>query len=623
MADVSAQPIPDWGSLLSSYGQGQANIGLTNSQANLAQAQATQSIPAQAGLARAQTGLAGAQTNLVGAQAQKANLEVKMIQKAMADAEATQNSNQQGSDSDIDPTQVGVSSYLNNSWFVDPKGPASLQPYLQNPALAAAFPQVVQRADEMRKIAVESATAKNQNEANDVYQTASTLMQNDGGAPLQSLLKLKDGSKLNLIGKAINGRTDMTQAEKDQAAEAAIESAAKTSFRFTGQKPTVVGDQERSEQTGQPVAGAPGVRPSPGEQISSAQWARTPQTATVNGRDTTTRPIDLGINGAQDLLKDKRGIKFSSPPPSDQQAPIAGGGNPQTASPQQPTPGGGQGTAPTGKQPPISKDEQQTQALRQAGLNDPQIDFVKSRQPGFPQIPSNEKPNPDDLKARDIYRAQAQKLSDATNTEFARAQDTVTHMTQIKNLLNTPGLKLGPGSQEYSQLQTIFNQWTGSSAGQAGAYQVLTKVLNATEMNDLLQQFHSEGAQVRLGAYESRLIMEKLTANPNLTKEAINQMLKWQQSDAQYTLDKSRTAAATIAAGKSVANFNTEYGTKFPKQDIVDTSVSQLNGGKSLNFDGAKGKSYQHAEVSASAAKLGMPVTMLEDQLRKAGANIQ
>src|SRR6185437_2721529 len=167
----------DFGQLLSSYGQNKANIGLTQAQTGLA--------GANTGLARANTGLVGAQTGLVGLQAQRQTLEIQMIRDALrAQPQDTGKDEQSG----VDPTETGIASSLNKKFFVDQQGPANLQRYLQNPQLAAVFPQVVQRADEMRKIAIEAQTARNQNEANDIFQTASTLATGDLSNPLQSLL---------------------------------------------------------------------------------------------------------------------------------------------------------------------------------------------------------------------------------------------------------------------------------------------------------------------------------------------------------------------------------------------------------------------------------------------------
>jgi hypothetical protein len=257
------------------------------------------------------------------------------------------------------------------------------------------------------------------------------------------------------------------------------------------------------------------------------------------------------------------------------------------------------------------------------GLNPEQSDFVKQQPPGFPQIKGNQQLNATDIKQKDIYLDQAKKLSETTNTEYTRAQDSVTQIKRINGLLATPGITLGPGSHEYSQLRTVLENWTGTPSGQAGAYQILTKVLNASEMNDLLQQFHSEGAQVRLGAYESRLIMEKLAANPNLTKSAIQQMLQWQGSDAQYTMDKAKVAGALLQSGKSVANFDKNYGDQFKKQDIVDSTLNILNPKGGPTFDKAKGKTYTAAQVSEAAAHAGIPLAMFQDRLTKAGGIIK
>jgi hypothetical protein len=257
------------------------------------------------------------------------------------------------------------------------------------------------------------------------------------------------------------------------------------------------------------------------------------------------------------------------------------------------------------------------------GLKPEQSDFVKQLPSAFPQVKGNSQLNPTDQKQRDVAIDQAKKVSEQTNMEATRAQDSLTQIGRIDALMKTPGLTFGPGSHEYSQARTVLENWTGTPSGQAGAFQILSKVLNASEMNDLLQQFHSEGAQVRLGAYESRLIMEKLAANPNLTKGAIQQMLQWQASDAQYTIGKTKAAKAALLAGKNVADFDGLYANAFPKKDIVDSTLDVLNPKGGPNFDKAKGKTYTAAQVSEAAAHAGIPLAMFQDKLTKAGATIK
>lgn len=591
MADISAQPIPDLGNLMTAFPKAQADIGLS----------------------KAQTGLVGAQTGLVNMQTQKAAFEVQMIRQAM---EAMKNlptsQSEQTGEGNGDPTETGIASSLSKKMYVDPMGPPGIQQYIN--ATAWVNPAEAQRAEEMRKTMVAARTSKNQNEANDIFQTASALSNSNAG--LQSLLTTTHpGSYLNNVGKAIASLDDRTPEEKDAMARTAIQAAAKYSHQYTGRELDKAGDEYRDKITGAPVH-APAIGPTAGEQIDIGKWANTPQTVTIDNRETSIKPKDLGIKGYKDLTNNKS-IKFSIPPPNS-----SGVSAPGNVAQPQPQKTAGQGGG------PMSPEQARNTPSSQGGpsipgLSPEQSDFVKQQPPGFPQIKSNQKLNPDDQKQRDIYRKQAEDLSKSTQTDYSRAQDSVAQIKRINTLLATPGLTLGPGSHEYAQLRTVLENWTGTPSGQAGAYQILSKVLNASEMNDLLQQFHSEGAQVRLGAYESRLIMEKLAANPNLTKSAIQQMLQWQASDAQYTMEKSKVASALLHSGKSVATFDTDYREKFPKQDIVDSTLNVLHPKGMPDFSKVNGKSYSASEVSSAAAKLGIPLSIFQDKLTKSGAIIK
>lgn len=592
MADISAQPVLDMGNLLTSFPRNQASIANTQASTAYMQGPQSQLTSAQAGLAQQQT--------------QKTAFEVQMIKQAM---EAMKNlptgqEEKSGEQPEADPTETGIASSLNTKFKPpNPLGPNGMQQYIN--AAAWVNPAEAQRASDMRDKYVSGQTLKNQNEANDVFQTSTALA--GSGAGLQGLLtSTHEGSYLNNVGKAIASMPDKTSEEKDAMAKNAIAAAAKYSHQYTGRELTPAGDQFVDKTTGAPVH-APTIGPTAGEQIDIGKWANTPQTVTIDNRDTTIKPKDLGIKSYQDLTKN-RSVKFSVPPPN--------GGAAQNQSGQPPAP-----------QAPMNPAQARAATSDQGGapipgLTPEQSDFVKKQPQGISSVPSNQKYNSDDVNKNAIYRKQAEELSKSTNLEYARATDVVTHIKQIQNLLNTPGLTLGPGSHEYSQLRTVMENWAGTPSGQAGAYQVLSKVLNTTEMNDLLQQFHSEGAQVRLGAYESKLIMDKLTASPTLTKQAIQQMLQWQGSDSQYTIQKAKVAGAMTATGKAIANFDKDYGDTFKKQDIVDTTTKALNPNE-MKFDGAKGKTYTQAEVSRVAAKQGIPLVLFQHQLQQAGATIK
>lgn len=609
MADISAQPVLDMGNLLTSFPRNQA--GIENTQAN------TQ-------LAGAQTELAGAQTGFAQQQTQKMAFEVNLMKQAMESLKTLPTGQDEKSGEAVtDPTQTGVASLLNHKFQPpNPLGPPGMQQYIN--ATAWVNPTESQRASDMRDKYVAGQLQKNQNEANDIFQTATALSESDAG--LDGLLKTTHpGTTLNNIGQAIASDKTMSPEQKDAAARQAIQAAAKYSHQYTGREVTQAGDQFVDKTTGHPV-NAPTIGPTAGEKVDIGKWANTPQTVTIDNREASIKPKDLGIKSYSDLTKNKS-IKFSSPPPGAPTQSQSGVTVSRPSSAVAPTtpPSSGQPAQPT---TPMNPAQARNAPSGQGGATIPnltpqQSDFVKNQPPGFPAIPNNQKLNPDDLKQRDIYRDQSKKMADTTNTEFMRAQDTVTQIGRINNLLQTPGLTLGPGSHEYSQLRTVLENWTGTPSGSAGAYQVLTKLLNATEMNKLLDEFHSEGAQVRLGAYESRLIMEKLAANPNLTKGAIQQILQWQGSDAKYSMDKSKVAGALLQTGKSVANFEKEYGTQFPKQDIVDSTLSVLNPKGGPNFDSSKGKTYTSAQVSHAAAHYGIPLTIFQDRLTKSGAIIK
>jgi len=569
MADISAQPVLDMGQLLSSYGQNQANIDLTKAQVPQVQAA---------------TGLARAQTGLISQQAQKTGLEIQMIRQAMAQASQPQDGSKDEQSGVGDPTETSIASYLNKKLFVDPAGDPNLVKRAATFGMAG-MTSAATAYEKLNALQIAHNTAKAQNEALDIWQTSSSLAKGDQTHALDSLLNLNPNSSLYAIGKAIASDPSKTPEEKNAAASEAIKAAAKYSHQYTGRETEMIGDNPVDKLTKQPVF-APRAAPTNAQQLEAAKFNATPQTATTDNRTSTIFPhVQLGQDGK----------------------PITG------------APGGGGGTKP--RQLDINDPKDLVEGLKRAGFNDQEAEFVKDQPRGMAALKPNQQFNEQDK----IYLTQRQKLAQESNIEVARAQDSLTHIKQIQGLMQTPGLTFGPGSREYAQMQTFFNQWMGTSAGQAGAYQILSKVLNASEMNDLLNEFHKEGAQVRLGAYESRLIMEKLAANPNLTKEAVDQMLRWQESSARYESNKARVAGAVIATGKSVENFDSNYAAKFPKQDLVETSASdiiQRQHGKPIDFSKAKG-TYTAAEVKEAALKTGIPLLIFERQLRAAGATIK
>ena len=596
MADVSAQPIPEFGNLISQYGQNQANIGLANAQTNL--------MGAQAPLVQAQTGQAQAQTGLLSQQAQKAQLEVAMMRKAMADAESAQQNpdNSQDDQSGIDPTGAGVASYLNAKYTPNLKGPANLQPYLNNPTMAMAFPQVVQRADEMRKINVEQQQTQIKQDANDVYATATAL----AGGKDQTLATLLNSPSPTLrnIGRAINSRTDMTQEEKDAAAKNAIDSAAKTAFRFTGQKTAVRGNQEFSEETGQPVYGTPNINPSPDAALKNIEESKNPKKA-IQGSTEATVYTTPSVDAGGKIV-----------PPGGAQAPAGG-----------PAKRPGQQTSGINALPPGPQKAQAiTQSLVQAGAPPDKAAFVGQLPDGLTPRPGNQVYSADDeLQRKPQIDAQNLTLQKA-NQSTLESNSILTNVSRLNTLLSTPGLKFGPASKEYYQMKTMLGELTSTPAGQAAAWQVVNKILNENQLTTAIKELKGPTAdvQLRLGAYETRTIMENMAANTTMTLPAIQQMLKYQASDSKYELDKANTAKMAVHANRDVRDFDANYGAAFPKQTSVDTGMDVLTGKKtSIDYSKYKGTTGSQKDLEAAAAHYGIPAPIFLHNVTSAGGIVK
>lgn len=582
MADVSAQPIPELGNLMTAFPRGMADAAVNNANAAYTAGPQTQ-------LAGAQASEAGARSNLLGVQAQQAQFNMQLTKEAMESVRHMfDNKADEQSGEVTDSTETGVASLLNKKNYVDPMGNPKLVQAAAGMA-AANRPEVAAQLEKINAMQVQSKVSQNQNIANDDFQTALSLTKSGGG--LNALLSTTHpGTTLNSLGRYIQGRTDLSDDEKDAMAKSAVASVARNAHQYAGRPTEMQGDVPVDKESRYPVA--PRAELTNEQKIGIQDKNQTPQTVTQDNRPTTTFKS----------IKDPTGAPVNGQSASGGAAPIKAVDPNKTTSITPGTPGNVRGLSPE------------------------QSDFVKNQPAGFDPIKGNQGFNADDTDARKIWRDQSKELAKSTNTEFDRAQNSVADIKKLNNILtSTPELHLGPLAPQYYNMRTALESWTNTPSGSAAAFQILSKVLNASEMNDLLAKFHSEGAQVRLGAYESRLIMEKLAANPGMTRGAITQMLKWQGSDAQYTLDKTKVAGALIQSGKSVANFDKDYGGAFPKQDIVDSSLDMLHqktGTASYDFNKASGKTYTDAQVSEAAAHAGIPKTIFLDRLNKAGAKI-
>jgi hypothetical protein len=221
-----------------------------------------------------------------------------------------------------------------------------------------------------------------------------------------------------------------------------------------------------------------------------------------------------------------------------------------------------------------------TPAGKIAPLRPEQVQFIASG-PNVSAVATGNtgsgKPNPADTATQtDYVKARTGLLADADEMTQT-AQSSLTNVKRIESIMAKDPVT-GPGAGTLASVQTFFQSMTGKQAAEAiesnpALYQLLGKELSQDQLNSILTKFHGEGAQVRLGAQESKLILGAMSANPELSKGAIQQMVAWEKTDSQYNLDKARTARAWVNAGKDPQQFNSMYEDAFPRPTQVGTTL--------------------------------------------------
>lgn len=279
-------------------------------------------------------------------------------------------------------------------------------------------------------------------------------------------------------------------------------------------------------------------------------------------------------------------------------------GGAQPASGQQPAaPAGAPGTPSGGVQTGATQT-----AATGSGLTPEQQNYVRSAPvTPTPGNTGNAKPSDADMDLQKKYNASKLALLDESKTDSAQAQNTLLSVSRAQALLDKNPV-LGPGSGIVSTIGTLVQNMTGQHAANliesnSAVHDLLLKTLGADQLNHMLSQLHGEGAQVRLGAQESKLILGSLSANTQISKGAIQQMLNWEKSDAQYTLGKANTARAWVSSGRDPTAFNYEGTFAKPTANLTNSNSS---GGQLKTKSGSAYSQKQVDQwVSTHAAKFG------------------
>ena len=558
MADIQPTPVLDYGTMLQSYSTAEANQNLTN----------------------AQTQQVGAQTQGTQLANQKTALQLGLIKQAMLAAKApavndsTPQAVQAGDASGVAPTSgsgggdgteqsaaealgldhAHVAKTAQQHFAVkDIWAPQELQA-LQQAILwkQAGMPDTTQDIISQHKARIDTAANKAQLQASDFYDQSYAVATAPEGAALATLRAIH-GDMAGAI-ENIATKKGWTPEQTDKFVRDYANEAGNASHRYSGRDVEIGTDGiARDKQTNQPILGGnpAGLSASAYADLSKAGSAIT--TVTRGGKE--TQMPQWQADGAKSLAQ------WVNQQAHQGQAPA------------------GSEAAPAAPAPTASGVPSRVKAAV-TGLPPDKAAFVASGPDAPPFLNTgNSKPNPGDTEAQQSYMKQRSAQLKMAGEEQQTAQTTLVNASRASAAL-AKATTLGPGSGGWAEIQTIIRNWTGQQAADAiennaAMRQLLGKELGQDQLNTILSKLHGEGAQVRLGAQESSLILNHLSANPELSRNAITQMLTWEKSDAQYALDKAKARRAWVNAGKDLEQFDAAYEDKFPRSTRVQTNLGE------------------------------------------------
>lgn len=172
------------------------------------------------------------------------------------------------------------------------------------------------------------------------------------------------------------------------------------------------------------------------------------------------------------------------------------------------------------------------------------------------------------------------KQKAALLAESGGIRETQQQQVNVTRMLNElPNAKVGPGSRYLADAQTLLGNLTGSQFtswvnSNPAAYDLLAKGLGNDALQTTLARMREGGASVRLGAQESNLILNKLSASPEMSKGAIRSLLNWQQQQLAYEKDRQNAIPGYLAHGGDAREgvFDNWYSNKRPLQGAVSTA---------------------------------------------------
>jgi hypothetical protein len=166
----------------------------------------------------------------------------------------------------------------------------------------------------------------------------------------------------------------------------------------------------------------------------------------------------------------------------------------------------------------------------------------------------------------------------ALKTEANQLPNTQRELVKAERVLNLlPHAQTGPGTNTMSAIQTALGNMTGSQftswlGSNPSAHAILQKQLGKEALDTTLADLRSTGASVRLGAQESGLIINTLSASTEMPKPAIKALMEMRKQDLQYEMKRQMAIPSYIAQGKDASLFDSYYAA--PGRNSVTNALS-------------------------------------------------
>ncbi len=569
MADISAQPVQDWGSLMNSFGLGQAQTA----QANAGAAQAN-----------ANAGLINQQTQGAAISNQKAALGLNLYKQALssftqdqADASGTDTSQtpDSGATTFYDPAKVDSS--LRQQFFVNPAGTAQEQKSLLTSAMSG-DPGLLEYAKQQRDLGVQSRLAVSQKNANDLYDTMSSVSSAPEGLALQALTRIAPATAQQIQ------KTIADPEAEDSAAREYANHVASAVHQYSGRPVEAdTGGVYRDKVTGQPVAGVQQAGMNQ-EQIANLGVKALELVAIPDASGHTHSIPRWQAAGAASPQAWVLGVMQKGAVPGTPGPTV--GGAPKAATQAAVT------NAVTAAQPNAPQ-ATSTDPVMAKALQDTDYDLPKqSTKLGVSQS-DNEK-----AEQAKIIDAKTDLLKGASDTTRSAAQ-AMTYLKAAQSILDSKGATTG----QWSSLLATAGRWVpGVQFDKTTNYQELAKYLGNAALNSSKASgnpTHTEG--------EVELQLNELSPSAKMNDQAVHDLLAKNIANTQYVMDSNRRVRPYLAANKDPRSFG-DWNQKYWNQpDVVNgpaaaAPVSAAAGAKALPT-GAKLSAYATAHFGGDVGK--------------------